>query len=141
MNMKHVVKQYTFMKKDVASIISFDLFKEVEAGFLNGSVDLKNTGFRDFRIKVVLQNEFRTKPLIIWSTRFSQSEKNWSLTRLGVLLSLESALRLSNGSSHRERFVRFSCSYSASQKCHRVLSMSMIARLSIYFSTKMAHRA
>jgi len=105
--MKHVVKQYTFMKKDIASIISFDLFKEVEAGFLNGSVDLKNTGFRDFRIKVVLQNEFRTKPLIIWSTRFSPSEKNWNLTRLGVLLSLESALRLSNGSSHRERFVRF----------------------------------
>jgi hypothetical protein len=95
------------MKKDIASITSFDLFKEAEAGFLNGSVDLKNTGFRDFRIKVVLQNDLRTKPLIIWSTKFSPSEKNWNLTRLGVLLSLESALRLSNGSLHRERFVRF----------------------------------
>jgi hypothetical protein len=85
----------------------FDWFKEVEAGSPNGSKDIKNTVFRDSGTKVAFQNELIEKPLIIWFRRFFLLEKNWSLTRLGVLPSLESALKSSIGSLHKERFVKF----------------------------------
>jgi len=105
--MKNATKQYNFMKKDTDSIRYSKWFKEVDFGSPNGSEDIKNLELQVSKIKVAFQNELGEKPLITWSKRFSLSEKNWSLIRLVVLLSLELELKQSIGNSHRRRFVRF----------------------------------
>jgi hypothetical protein len=107
MNMRNAVKQYTFTKRDMALRKYSNWFKGIKDGSSNGFTDIKNTGLMVSKIKIVLQREYGEKPLSVWLERSFLSEKNWSLTRLGGLPSLESALKLSIGSLHKKRFVKF----------------------------------
>jgi hypothetical protein len=101
--MKNVVKQYSFIKKDMVSIKYFNWFKGAEDGSPNGSNDLKSKGLRVSKTKAVLQRRYGERPQGILLRRYSLLERRSSLIGLVVPPSLESVLRLSNGSLNRER--------------------------------------
>src|SRR3989304_8467914 len=107
MNMKDVAKQYNFIIKESASIRYSSLFKGVEFGSLNGSIDLKSMGLKVSEIRTALPNESGEKPLSIWLKRSSPSGRNWNLTRPDVLPSLVLVQKSSIGSLRKERFAMF----------------------------------
>ncbi|MDP2844997.1 MAG: hypothetical protein Q8N79_02840, partial [Candidatus Methanoperedens sp.] len=107
MNMKDVAKQYNFIMKESASIRYSSLFKGVEFGSPNGSIDLKSMGLKVSKTKAVLQNESGEKLPSIWLKRFFPSGQNWKPTRADVLPLLVLGQRLSTGNSNKGRLAIF----------------------------------
>jgi len=103
--MRNVVKQYSFIKKDMVSIKYSNGSKGVKDGSPNGSNDLKSMGSKVSKTKAVLQRGFGEKPLSIWLKRSSALEKNWSLTGHAVLPSPALGQRLFSGSLNKESFI------------------------------------
>jgi hypothetical protein len=105
--MKNVVKQYSFIEKDMVSIKYSNWFRGVKVGSSNGLNDLKNMGLTVSKTKAVPQRESGEKLPSIWSKRSSLSGQSWKLTRPDDLSLLVLEQRLSIGSLNRERFVMF----------------------------------
>jgi len=63
--MKHVVKQYSFMKKGTVSTKYSNWSKGVKDGSPNGFTDIKSMDLKVSKIEAVLRKEFGERPLSI----------------------------------------------------------------------------
>lgn len=105
--MKNVAKQYNFIIKGADSAKYSGWFKGARVGLLNGLTDLKKKGLMVLKTEAVHRRGYGGRLQSVWLKRYSPQEKNWSLTGLVDLPSLELVRKSFTGSLSTERSKMF----------------------------------